>query len=61
MNEQIAEYMRGIGSKGGKAGTGKSKRRGDSDFYKRLTAMREAKREKLRDAGSQKVNKGESK
>lgn len=32
------------GKLGGQAGTGKSKRRGDSNFYRELVAKREAKR-----------------
>jgi hypothetical protein len=32
------------GSKGGKAGTGDSKKRGDSEHYKKMRAAREAKR-----------------
>jgi len=37
--KDIREAMRVIGSKGGKAGTGKSKVRGDSAYYSRLGKM----------------------
>jgi hypothetical protein len=31
-----------LGRKGGKAGTGKAKRRGDSDYYRQMAIDREA-------------------
>jgi hypothetical protein len=34
--KELLEALREIGSKGGKAGTGKSKVRGDSAYYSRL-------------------------
>jgi hypothetical protein len=34
--KEIREALRAIGAKGGKAGTGESKRRGDSAYYSRL-------------------------
>jgi hypothetical protein len=34
--KEITEALRIIGAKGGKAGTGKSKVRGDSAYYSRL-------------------------
>ncbi len=46
----VKDYLASIGSKGGKAGTGESKRRdqGDPDYYKRISAKaakaRKAKR-----------------
>lgn len=47
INKGAREYLASIGSKGGKAG-GKSKVRGDSDYYKRISAKaakaRKAKR-----------------
>jgi hypothetical protein len=38
--------MAKIGAKGGKNGKGKPKRRGNSEHYKKLVAIREAKRQK---------------
>jgi hypothetical protein len=38
--------MAKIGAKGGKNGKGKPKRRGNAEFYKKLVAIREAKRAK---------------
>ena len=37
--KEILEALRAVGSKGGKAGTGKSKVRGDSSYYRRLRKM----------------------
>jgi hypothetical protein len=37
MSDKIKDYLASIGSKGGKA-TGKSKVRGDADYYKRISA-----------------------
>ena len=49
--EEIKRYLASIGSKGGKAGTGKSKMRGGTDYYRRISRMavkaREARRKKL--------------
>ena len=40
MSEQeIKRYLASIGSKGGKAGTGKSKLRGGPDYYKRISKL----------------------
>ena len=36
--ELLSQAMSEIGSKGGKAGTGKSKVRGDSDYYRKIRA-----------------------
>jgi general stress protein YciG len=35
MKKEVLEYLKEIGAKGGKA-TGKSKVRGDSDYYRKL-------------------------
>jgi hypothetical protein len=35
----IKRYLASIGSKGGKAGTGASKRRGGTDYYKRISKL----------------------
>jgi hypothetical protein len=37
VKKPISDYLASIGSKGGKA-TGKSKVRGDTDYYKRISA-----------------------
>jgi hypothetical protein len=34
--KELSEYFKKIGAKGGKAATGESKRRGDSEYYSRL-------------------------
>lgn len=39
MSETVAEYVRRIGAKGGAAGTGKKKVRGDAEHYKKLSQM----------------------
>jgi len=36
---EIKRYLAGIGSKGGKAGTGQKKIRGGSDYYKRIAKL----------------------
>ena len=36
MKKEVLEFFRKTGAKGGKAGTGKSKVRGDSAYYRRL-------------------------
>ena len=39
MNEKtVREYLAGIGRKGGQAGTGKRKVRGNAEYYKRISA-----------------------
>ena len=40
MGKNISTSAAALGSRGGRAGVGASKRRGDSDFYRRLVAMR---------------------
>jgi hypothetical protein len=35
-----------MGRKGGEAGTGKAKRRGDADYYRKIAKKRWAKRKK---------------
>ena len=37
--EEIKRYLASIGSKGGKAGKGKSKLRGGPDYYKRISKL----------------------
>ena len=50
--ETILEYLKSIGTKGGKAGTGASKDRrissGDPDFYKKQAAKRKPKTKKAK-------------
>jgi hypothetical protein len=57
MTDKIKDYLASIGSKGGKA-TGKSKVRGDADYYKRISkkaaAARKAKRASDSGTGSKK-------
>jgi hypothetical protein len=54
---KVKKYLASIGSKGGKA-TGKSKVRGDADYYKRISkkaaAARKAKRASDSGTGSKK-------
>ena len=39
MNDKtVREYLAGIGRKGGQAGTGKRKVRGNAEYYKRISA-----------------------
>jgi hypothetical protein len=49
MNSAIKAYLRGIGSKGGST-TGKSKRRGGSAYYKRISALAAETRRKNAEA-----------
>lgn len=44
-NDAISEYLAGLGAKGGSAGKGKAKRRGDSEYYRKL-ARKAAKAKK---------------
>jgi len=44
MTTPIQKYLSEIGRKGGQSGTGDSKKRGDSEHYKKMRAAREAKR-----------------
>ncbi len=37
--EEIKRYLASIGGKGGKAGTGESKVRGGTDYYKRISKL----------------------
>lgn len=46
MDDVIRKYLKSLGEKGGAAGTGEKKRRGDSEFYRNL-----AKRKKKKAAG----------
>jgi hypothetical protein len=36
----VREYLRSIGARGGKAGTGAAKRRGGSAYYRKLASKR---------------------
>lgn len=56
---EIKRYLAGIGRKGGKAGTGASKRRGGTAYYKRISKLA-AKARKARKANKSK-NKGAAK
>jgi hypothetical protein len=40
MKKEIRDYLAKIGSKGGKAGAGESKKRGDSEYYRRIRKQR---------------------
>ena len=39
INEAVRRYLKEIATKGGKAGTGKAKVRGDKTYYERISAM----------------------
>ena len=43
MNQSIKEYLAGIGKKGGSSGKGEKKKRGDSDYYKKIRSLRNQK------------------
>lgn len=61
MTDKVREYLAAIGSKGGKA-TGKSKVRGDADYYKRISAKAaKARAAKKRAASSAAAGKGKGK
>jgi len=51
--EEIKKYLASIGSKGGKAGTGESKLRGGTEYYKRISQLA-AKARKARRAAANK-------
>lgn len=40
----VSEYMSKIGTKGGKRGKGSAKKRGNSEFYKKIRAARSKKK-----------------
>ena len=40
LSPEIKAYMATIGKTGGKSGTGKSKVRGDADYYRKIVAKR---------------------
>ena len=48
----VQKYLSEIGTKGGSSGRGAAKRRGDSEYYKRIRAVREAKRKKKKPGSS---------
>jgi len=50
-DEAIKRYLASIGSKGGKSGTGKSKLRGGTAYYKRISQLA-AKARKARRANA---------
>jgi hypothetical protein len=39
MKKEIRDYLAKIGSEGGKAGVGESKKRGDSEYYRRIRKL----------------------
>jgi len=43
IQQEIKRYMSYLGTKGGSAGKGDSKRRGDSEYYKAIRAKRTLK------------------
>jgi len=53
--EEIKRYLASIGSKGGKAGTGKSKLRGGRAYYKRISQLA-AKARKARQLAARRPN-----
>jgi hypothetical protein len=50
--KEIKEYLASIGSKGGKAGTGESKLRGGTAYYKRISQLAAKARKARRAAAS---------
>ena len=52
-SKSIREYLRLIGKRGGAAGTGSSKVRGDAEYYKRIS-RKAAKARKAKRKGSEK-------
>jgi len=52
--QEIKRYLASIGSKGGKAGSGKSKLRGGKEYYKRISRLA-AKARKARRAEAQNI------
>jgi hypothetical protein len=52
--EEIKRYLASIGSKGGKAGTGASKLRGGTAYYKRISKLA-AKARKAKQHGATKT------
>lgn len=40
MNNDVKKYLADIGRKGGESGKGEKKKRGDSEYYKKLAAKR---------------------
>ena len=57
---EIKRYLASIGSKGGKAGRGKSKLRGGKDYYKRISQLA-AKARKVRRSADAKQNQRRTK
>jgi len=57
--EEVKRYLASIGAKGGKAGSGKSKVRGGSDYYKRISKLA-AKARKARRDQSARTTKGKN-
>jgi hypothetical protein len=60
VKKPISDYLASIGSKGGKA-TGKAKVRGDSDYYKRISAKAAEARAKKRAPDSGNVQREKEK
>lgn len=54
--EEIKRYLASIGKKGGQAGKGKSKIRGGTSYYKRISALA-AKARKARQGTTQTTSK----
>jgi hypothetical protein len=62
MSEQeIKRYLASIGSKGGRAGTGKSKLRGGSAYYKRISGLAAKARSRRRGGMTTKTSKQRNK
>ena len=43
--EHTSKYLSGLGQKGGTAGRGRAKRRGSTDYYKRISTLAAQKRQ----------------
>jgi hypothetical protein len=56
--DKVKDYLSQIGSKGGRSGTGPSKVRGDTDYYKRISAKAAKARKAKRASDSGSLTKG---
>jgi hypothetical protein len=55
--KEIAAYFRKFGEKGGRAGRGRAKRRGDAEYYRAL-ALKSVKARKAKKAAGRKAKPG---
>jgi hypothetical protein len=60
--EEIKKYLASIGSKGGKAGAGESKKRGDKAYYERISKLAvKARKARKRNGSKSTAQKGGAK